>query len=165
MRPRLELSLRDIPMTDADAGAQDTLPATEADASSPLILLIDPDSVRRASRAADIRRAWARVAELAEVSRVCAALRAAEVDVVVVCADDAARCQQLVHEARAQLTACALSVPLIAWQVDPLGPCGSRAVMLHIGADAVLEAPSSTTDLLASAYALRRLIRNAYLKG
>jgi CheY-like chemotaxis protein len=152
-------------MTDADGGATETRPVINADLSSPLILLIDPDPVRRAGRGAELRRAWARVAELADASRVTNALRAAQVDVVVVCADDPTTCQQLVHEARAQITASEASVPLIAWQVDAAGPCGSRAIMLHIGADSVLEAPSSTTDLLASAYALRRLMRDVYLRG
>ncbi|AMW05669.1 hypothetical protein [Gemmatimonas phototrophica] len=152
-------------MTDADACVSVKRTRGESDLSSPLILLIDPDPVRRAARATELRGCWARVAELPDASRVANALRAAHVDVVVVCADDPTVCQQLVHETRAQITAAEESVPLIAWQVDATGPCASRAIMLHIGADSVLEAPSSTTDLLANAFALRRLMRDVHLRG
>ena len=157
----------------ADDGAvvADIFPAPSAETAdghevaAPLLLLVDADQARRAGRAAELRRAHARVAELGEPGGVSAALKAADVDAVVVCAADAATCQSLVLEARAQISAARQAVPLIAWQVAPNGPHGRRAIMLQLGADSVLEAPSTTTDLLASAFALRRLIRNVHMAG
>lgn len=137
----------------------------ESEGSGPLLLLVDADPVRRSARAADIRRAQARVAELGSVSRIASALQVTDVDAVVVCADDPATCQQMVHESRAQISIASRAVPLIAWQTAPNGPCGSRAFVLQLGADSVLEAPSSATELLACAYALRRLIRNVHMAG
>jgi hypothetical protein len=133
--------------------------------ASPLLLLVDPDPMRRAARAAELRRACARVAELGEVSRIASALQVTDVDAVVICADDPAWCQQMVHGARSQISCADRAVPLIAWQTAPNGPCGSRAFVLQLGADTVLEAPSSATELLACAYALRRLIRNVHMVG
>jgi hypothetical protein len=105
------------------------------------------------------------VAVLPDATRVANALRAAPVDVVVVCTDDPTYCQQLVHECRAQIIESEQSVPLIAWQTAPRVACADRAIMLHIGADSVLEAPSTTTDLLACTFALRRLMRNVQFAG
>ena len=157
----------------ADPGAEiaDIFPAPSPEAAvgheatAPLLLLIDADQFRRAARAAELRRAHSRVTELGEPVGVSAALTAADVDAVVVCADDAAMCQSLVLEARAQISAARQAVPLIAWQATPSGPPGLRAIMLQLGADSVLEVPSTTTDLLASAFALRRLIRNVHMAG
>jgi DNA-binding response OmpR family regulator len=142
---------------------QDQLFGSEG--ASPLLLLVDSDPIRRTGRAAELRRACARVAELGEVSRIASALQVTEVDAVVICADDPARCQEMVHVARSQINCAEYAVPLIAWQTAPNGPCGSRAFVLQLGADTVLEAPSSATELLASAYALRRLIRNVHMAG
>lgn len=166
----------ELPMYDADAGAvivaggsgpraMSTVTGNGAEVAAPLLLLIDADQSRRAGRAAELRRAHARVAELGETGRVGTALNAAVVDAIVVCADDAATCQSLVLEARAQIAASNQAVPLIAWQSAPNGPHGRRAIMLQLGADVVLESPSTTTDVLASAFALRRLIRNVHMAG
>ena len=156
-------------MDNADAGVptdplSPDFPAG-SDGPGPLLLLVDPDEDRRRERAAELRQTLARVAELGAVSRIASAMQIVAVDAVVVCADDPSTCQQLVHEARLQVTCAERAVPLIAWQTAPHGPCGSRAFVLQLGADAVLEAPSSATELLACAYALRRLIRNVQMTG
>lgn len=82
------------------------------------------------------------------------------VDAVVICADDAGRCRERVMAAHRRLADVTYVVPLIVWRAEPSGPCGARSFIYQAGADSVLDAPSSVSELLSCAYALRRLIRS-----
>lgn len=152
---------------DAEGGqlADPAGPGTPAEARAPLLILVASQEGRGASWVAEVTAAGARGVLVTDCGALSRLLESTAVDAVVVCADDSARCGERIAAARRQIGLAIRTVPLIVWRVERQGPCGERSLIYQLGADSVLDAPSSVSDLLSCTYALRRLIRSVHAES
>jgi len=125
------------------------------------IVLVDPDSSRRATRRGHLSSGGAaRVITASDEFDVADAMRLMDPDVVIVSASDTVTGGKLIRAVRALFDAHHEPVPILAWQTR-LSLQGSPADLLKAGADAVLGDEAPMAEVLATVRALRRVIASA----
>lgn len=125
------------------------------------MVLVDPDSARRATRRGNLSSGGAaRVITASDEFDVADAMRLMDPDVVIVSASDTITGGKLIRAVRAQFDAHHEPVPILAWP-SRLSLQGSPSELLDAGADAVIGDDAPVDEVLATVRALRRVIASA----
>lgn len=125
------------------------------------IVLVDPDSSRRAVRRTHLTTSGAaRVITAGDEFDVADAMRLMDPDVVIVSASDTILGGKLIRAVRAQFDAHHEPVPILAWQ-SRLSLQGTPADLLEAGADAIISDDAPVGEVIATIRALRRVIASA----